>query len=327
MDTWPAIPLEDWQDTQLSLQLRLQVVGKVRLACSPWLNHSWHATLYVTPRGLTTGTIPYGPRTFEIQLDLIDHELGVRSSDGRSAVLPLRPEPMSSFYRGLMEALAGLDIQVRIHMRPNEMEEAVRFDEDHRDRPYDADAVHRFRRALVQADRVMNQFRARFIGKSSPVHLFWGAADLAVTRFSGRSAPVHPGGLPHLPDWITREAYSHEVSSCGFWAGGGPVPYPRSTPTPTRSRRASRPRPSCRKRRSTAPTSASSSFRTTRSGPRPGRTRRCSASFRARTTPRPTWAAGTAARSSGTRRPAGRWSPGRSAPTRVEGSPGPAAEP
>ena len=224
-DAWTALPLDAWQETLTALHLRLQIVGKVRLACSPWLNHSWHATLYVTARGLTTSPIPYGERSFEIEFDFVDHVLLVRSSDGRTAALPLEPEPIATFYRRLMDELARLDLAVRIHGRPNEMTDAIPFVTDARERPYDPEFASRFWRALVQADRVLKEFRARFIGKCSPVHLFWGAADLAVTRFSGRRAPPHPGGVQHLPDWVAREAYSHEVSSCGFWAGGGVIPY------------------------------------------------------------------------------------------------------
>jgi hypothetical protein len=224
-DAWPELPLEAWQETCTALHLRLQIIGKVRLACSPWLNHSWHATTYITPRGLTTSSIPYDDRSFTIDLDFIDHELIVRASDGRTAVLALVPQSIAEFHHRLTNALAGLDLAVRIHGRPNEMAEAVRFDADVRERPYDADYVNRFWRVLVQTDRVLSEFRARFIGKCSPVHMFWGGLDLAVTRFSGRRAPPHPGGVPNLPDRVTREAYSHEVSSCGFWPGGGAVPY------------------------------------------------------------------------------------------------------
>jgi hypothetical protein len=222
---WPELPLDAWQETCTALHLRLQIIGKVRLACSPWLNHSWHATTYLTPRGLTTSPIPYRDRSFAVDLDFIEHELTVHTSDGGSAVLALEAQPIATFHRRLMDALAGLDLDVRIHMRPNELEDAVRFDEDVRDRPYDAEYANRFWRVLVQADHVLKEFRAGFIGKCSPVHLFWGGLDLAVTRFSGRRAPPHPGGIPNLPDRVTREAYSHEVSSCGFWPGGGAIPY------------------------------------------------------------------------------------------------------
>jgi hypothetical protein len=224
-EAWPNLPLDEWADTYATLHLWTQIVGKVRLTQSPWINHAWHTTLYVTARGLTTMAIPHGLRVFQINFDFIDHELTVQSSDGRTARLPLRPQPVAEFYRLLMEQLASLDLHVRIHNRPNEVANPVRFDEDDVHRSYDAEYANRFWRVLVQADRVFKEFRARFVGKSSPVHFFWGAPDLAVTRFSGRRAPEHPGGVPNLPDWVAREAYSHEVSSCGFWPGGGPIPY------------------------------------------------------------------------------------------------------
>ena len=222
---WPSLPLDAWNDTYATLHLWTQIVGKVRLALSPWINHSWHVTLYVTARGLSTSPIPYGVRTFQIDFDFIAHQLTVQSSDGGVATLALRPQSVASFYRSLMDEMATLDLRVDIHTLPNEVAEPIRFDRDETHRAYDPDYANRFWRVLVQADRVFKSFRTRFIGKCSPVHFFWGAPDLAVTRFSGRRAPEHPGGVPHLPDWVTREAYSHEVSSCGFWAGGGPVPY------------------------------------------------------------------------------------------------------
>ena len=203
----------------------MQIVGKVRLVQSPWTNHSWHVTLYVTGRGLTTSPIPYGTRTFQIDFDFVDHELILESSDGRRSSFPLEPQSVAAFYRRVMEALAALDLQVQIHKRPNEVPDAVPFDRNETQRSYDREYANRFWRALLQADRVFQIFRARFVGKCSPVHFFWGAPDLAVTRFSGRTAPEHPGGIPNLPDRVAREAYSHEVSSCGFWSGGGPIPY------------------------------------------------------------------------------------------------------
>ena len=225
-DAWPALPLEAWSDTYATLHRWMQIVGKVRLRQSPWINHGWHATLYPTGTGLTTSPVPYGGRAFAIDFDFIDHRLLVRCDDGRGAALPLEPQSVAAFHRRLMEAMAGLDLHVKIHMMPNEIAGAVRFDLDEEHRAYDPEYANRFWRATLQAERVLQRFRARFIGKCSPVHLFWGAPDLAVTRFSGRTAPPHPGGFPNLPDRVTREAYSHEVSSCGFWPGGGPVPYP-----------------------------------------------------------------------------------------------------
>ena len=223
---WPPLPLDAWADTYATLHLWTQIVGKVRLACTPPVNHSWHVTLYVTARGLGTSPIPYGARTFEIDFDFIDHRLVVRASDGRTTGFALEPQSVATFYARLTAELARLDVHVKIALSPNEIADAIRFDRDEIHRSYDAEAVGRFWRALVQADRVFKRFRSRFIGKNSPVHFFWGAPDLAVTRFSGRPAPEHPGGIPNLPDSITREAYSHEVSSAGFWPGGGAIAYP-----------------------------------------------------------------------------------------------------
>ena len=224
---WPALPLEAWSGTHATLHLWTQILGKIRLAQTPWVNHSWHVTLYVTARGLTTSPIPLGGRSIELELDLVAHELSVLCSDGRATRLPLRAEPVASFYARVMEALRDLGATVKIVKRPNELPDpVVPFDQDQAPREYDPEYANRYWRVLVQADRLFKRFRAGFIGKCSPVHFFWGAPDLAVTRFSGRTAPPHPGGVPNLPDRVTREAYSHEVSSCGFWAGGGPVPHP-----------------------------------------------------------------------------------------------------
>jgi hypothetical protein len=224
--TWPPLPLDAWRDTYATLHMWFQIVGKVRLAQTPWVNHSWHTTLYVTPRGLTTSPIPHGRATFELAFDFIAHELAVTSSDGRTGGLPLSPQSVAHFYRGLMDELRRLSLTVKIHARPNEVADPIPFAEDDTHKSYDRDAAERFWRVLVQSDRVLKEFRALFIGKCSPVHFFWGAPDLAVTRFSGRPAPEHPGGVPGLPDRVAREAYSHEVSSLGFWAGGGPIDYP-----------------------------------------------------------------------------------------------------
>ncbi len=225
-ERWPSLPLEAWSETCATLHLWTQIAGKVRLAQSPWVNHSWHVTLYVTVRGLTTSPIPYGARTFQIDFDFIDHRLTVQSSDGGIVALALEPQSVAAFYKRLMEEMGKLNLHVDIYRRPNEVAEPIRFDQDETHRSYDREYAHRFWQILVQADRIFKEFRARFIGKCSPVHFFWGAPDLAVTRFSGREAPQHPGGIPNLPDWVTREAYSHEVSSCGFWPGGGAIPYP-----------------------------------------------------------------------------------------------------
>jgi len=225
-EAWPSLPLEAWQDTCATLHMWTQIVGKVRLARSPWLNHSWHVTLYVTARGLTTSPIPHGARVFQIDFDFIDHRVIVQASDGRGGGFALRPQSVATFYASLMAELASLGLPVDIHRVPNEVADPIPFDADDVHRTYDPEYANRFWRVLVQVDRVFKEFRARFAGKCSPVHFFWGAPDLAVTRFSGRRAPAHPGGVPHLPDWVTREAYSHEVSSAGFWPGGGPIPYP-----------------------------------------------------------------------------------------------------
>ena len=222
---WPSLPLVAWADTCATLHLWTQIVGKVRCALSPWVNHAWHVVLYVTARGLTTSPIPHGTRTFQLDFDFIDHLLLLQSSDGRTASIALQPQSVARFYCRLMNRLDDLKLHVEIDRYPNEVPEPIRFDHDEVHRAYDREYAARYWRVLVQADRVLKQFRAPFVGKCSPVHYFWGAPDLAVTRFSGRRAPPHPGGVPHLPDRVTRDAYSHEVSSCGFWPGGGPVPH------------------------------------------------------------------------------------------------------
>jgi hypothetical protein len=226
MRPWPALPYPQWKDTFETLRLWTQVVGKVRLAQSPWVNHQWHVTLYVTARGLTTSPIPHGSRTFEIDFDFVEHRLWIRADDGRSRGFPLQPQPVSRFYAQTLAHLDELGLAVRINRKPNELPDAIPFDEDEVHRSYDAEYAQRFWRALVQVDRVFKVFRGRFTGKCSPVHYFWGAGDLAVSRFSGRTAPAHPGGAPNMPDRLLREAYSHECSSCGFWPGGESEPYP-----------------------------------------------------------------------------------------------------
>jgi Family of unknown function (DUF5996) len=223
---WPELPYAAWRETCATLHLWTQVIGKVRLALTPWLNHSWHVALYVTPRGLTTSTIPYGTHTFEIELDFIAHALCIRVSDGASRSLPLQPRTVADFYAAVMSALNELGIPVQINDHPCEIAGAKRFTEDHAERAYDRDYAGRFWRALVQVDRVFKHFRTGFLGKASPVHFFWGSFDLAVTRFSGRRAPTFAGKAPGLAAAIMQEAYSHEVSSAGFWPGGNGIDYP-----------------------------------------------------------------------------------------------------
>jgi Family of unknown function (DUF5996) len=223
---WPSLPWESWSDTCSTLHLWIQIAGKIRLAQSPWVNHSWHTTLYVTSSGLTTSPIPYEDRTFQIDFDFLRHRLMLQASDGRAGEIPLAPQSVAAFYQRIIQELSKLDLHIQIHKQPNEVSDPIPFAQDEVHRAYDREYAARFWRILVQADRVLKQFRSRFVGKCSPVHLFWGALDLAVTRFSGRRAPRHRGGIPHLPDWVTREAYSHEVSSCGFWPGGGVIAYP-----------------------------------------------------------------------------------------------------
>jgi hypothetical protein len=223
---WPELPTAAWRETYATLHLWTQIIGKIRLARAPWLNHSWHVALYVTARGLTTSPIPNGASSFQIDLDLIDHRLRISTSDGAAREFALVGHSVASFYRAIMADLAELGIHVAIDETPNELLRPIRFSQDEEHASYDPDAVGRFFRILVNADRVLKQFRTAFLGKASPVHFFWGSFDLAVTRFSGRSAPRHPGGIPHLNDAVACEAYSHEVSSAGFWPGSGAIDYP-----------------------------------------------------------------------------------------------------
>jgi hypothetical protein len=224
-EQWPELRYAAWKDSCATLQLWTQVVGKVRLTLTPWLNHSWHVVLYVTTRGLTTSAIPYGARSFTIEFDFIDHVLWLRTSDGHVRQLMLRPMSVAEFYADVMHALSELGIAVRINEMPNEIPDAVPFSEDRVHASYDRDYAQRFWRALLASHEVFALFRTGFLGEASPVHFFWASFDLAVTRFSGRRAPPHPGGVPNLPDSVAREAYSHEVSSAGFWPGGGPIDY------------------------------------------------------------------------------------------------------
>src|SRR5882672_6859808 len=222
---WPELPFAAWRDTQATLQLWTQIVGKIRLTQTPWLNHSWHVTLYVTSRGLTTSPIPHGDRTFEIELDFLAQQLVISVSDGGSRRIALEPRTVANFYAAVMTALAQLNVPVPINEYPCEIAGAMRFSEDRVHSAYDCECAQRFWRVLVQVDRVFKQFRTGFVGKASPVHFFWGSFDLAVTRFSGRRAPVFTGKAPGLDPAVMQEAYSHEVSSAGFWPGGNGVDY------------------------------------------------------------------------------------------------------
>ncbi len=223
---WPELPLAAWRETYRTLHLCSQIVGKIRLARAPWLNHSWHVALYVTARGLTTSPIPDGNGSFQIDFDFIDHVLRIAASDGATRQFALAGKSVADFYAAIMAALSELGIDIAIDQMPNELPEPIRFSQDHRHAAYDGEAVRRLLQILVSADRVFKQFRTGFLGKASPVHFFWGSFDLAVTRFSGRRAPRHPGGVPHLSDDVACEAYSHEESSAGFWPGSGAIDYP-----------------------------------------------------------------------------------------------------
>lgn len=224
--SWPELPWEAWKDTCTTLHLWTQIAGKIRLALSPWINHSWHATFYVTSRGLTTSLLHQGPRSLELEFDFVAHQLEIRTGDGERRTVALEPRTVASFYDELMRHLRELGFDITIHAAPNEVENAIPFAEDTEHASYDREYANRFWRILVDIHRVFIAFRAGFTGKVSPVHFFWGSFDLALTRFSGRRAPEHPGGFPNMPDWITREAYSHEVASVGFWPGGPSSPAP-----------------------------------------------------------------------------------------------------
>ncbi len=242
---WPALPFGDWKATARTLHMWTQMVGKIRLSLTPWTNHSWHVTLYVTARGLTTSPIYFGPRALQIDFDFVDHVLRLQTggtssmssqkimgqdrahpSNEEEKIIHLAPKSVATFYGEVMEGLGELKIPVEINTTPNEVDPAIPFEQNTTDSAYDPEYANRFWRVLLQSDRVFKEFRSEFCGKCSPVHFFWGSFDLAVTRFSGRRAPPHPGGVPHLPDPVTREAYSHEVSSLGFWPGNEMMPDP-----------------------------------------------------------------------------------------------------
>ena len=218
---WPPLPLEDWKDTYATLHMWMQIVGKVKLALTPLVNHWWNVPLYVSSHGLTTSAMPYGERTFEMQFDFLNHQLQIQCNDGGERTLKLRPQPVADFYHEFMAALHSAGIEVKIWRMPVEIPNPIAFDEDRIHAAYDAEAAGRFWRILLSVDEVLKEFRARFIGKSSPVHFFWGSFDMAVTRFSGRPAPERPNA-----DSITREAYSHECISGGFWPGSGEIKEP-----------------------------------------------------------------------------------------------------
>lgn len=232
---WQSLSVADWQDTYKTLHLWTQIVGKIRLSLAPKINHWWHSTLYVTPRGLTTSTIPYRTCNFQITFDFLNHQLLIETSDGTTRNITLKPRSVADFYQAVMNTLREIGIDIQIWTMPQEIAEPIPFEQDDIHAAYDPDYAQRFWRILIQADRLMTVFRSRYAGKCSPVHFFWGSFDLAVTRFSGRVAPEHPGGVPNMADWVTREAYSHEVSSCGFWFGGGsaePLFYAYAYPAP-----------------------------------------------------------------------------------------------
>jgi hypothetical protein len=224
-ENWPDLPYSAWRETCETLHLWTQIVGKVRLALTPWLNHSWHVPLYVSARGLTTSPIPYEGRSFEIEFNFKEHILDIETNDEGRYRLALEPQTVAEFHEAVMAGLKELGISVEIFDLPCEIPGAVPFGSDETHAAYDEEFARRFWRVLMQVDRVFKQFRTGFIGKASPVHFFWGSFDLAVTRFSGRRAPLHPGNVPGLSDDVVREAYSHEVSSAGFWPGGAGVDY------------------------------------------------------------------------------------------------------
>ncbi|NUS94142.1 MAG: hypothetical protein HOQ36_17355 [Nocardia sp.] len=219
-EDWPALRVDDWTDTRETLHMWTQIVGKIRLALAPMVNHWWQVPLYVSARGLTTSAMPYRGEVLDIEFDFVDHRLQLRTGTGGRRAIELGPRTVAAFYAEVRGALTALGVDVEILARPVEVERAIPFAEDTEHATYDPAHAHTFWRQLVAADRVLNRFRARFVGKTSPVHFFWGAMDLACTRFSGRTAPPHPGGAPNCADWVMIEGYSHELASAGFWPGG-----------------------------------------------------------------------------------------------------------
>ena len=242
---WPDLEYDEWKETCETLHRWTQIVGKIRLSKSPWVNHSWHSTLYVTEKGLTTSVIHDRESSFAIEFDFISHVLRMSRSDGREMSLPLKSQSVATFFGSCLSCLDELEVEAAIHEKPNELADAIPFSQDHTHNTYDPDFANRFWKVLLQCDRLMKDFRSRFSGKASPVHFFWGGLDLATTRFSGRNAPEHPGGIPNLPDLVTREAYSDEVSSCGFWPGNELYPtaafYSYAYPEPEGYKRATVP--------------------------------------------------------------------------------------
>lgn len=222
---WPRLSFEEGKETYETIHLWTQILGKIKLESLPWINHSWHVTLHVSPSGLTTGNLPSGKKNFQIDLDLVDHRLNILTSKKEERTFSLLDLSVAGFYHKLMADLKKLEIEVEIRKIPNELVDPIAFDEDNTHATYNPKAALAFQRALLEINKVFTSFRAQFIGKSSPVHFYWGSFDLAVGRFTGRKAPMHPGGIPNLPDRVAREAYSHEISSCGFWPGNESVPF------------------------------------------------------------------------------------------------------
>lgn len=234
-DRWPELPWREWQPTISTLHMCTQIVGKVRMALAPPLNHWWHVTLYLSSRGLTTSAIPHGHDSFQVDFDFVDHRLLVADSEGRSFAMALEPKSVARFYRDFMDGLRSLGIELRISTKPMEVADAIPFEVDEQHASYDPLQAQLLWRGLLQADRVMKVFQSGFVGKASPVHLFWGSFDLAATRYSGRPAPLHPGGAVNCPDWVMEEAYSREESSIGWWPRSeapGPAFYAYTYPEP-----------------------------------------------------------------------------------------------